>query len=681
MKKISIFVLFVFVAISTIIASEIKRPDSYNYLRGCDAILKEDYEEGMRFLKMELDENPKNGYAWAWILVVHLQKDEYGEAIDAANTSLKYLPKKDTYYNGFVHKSLARIYYNINEPEKALSEISTAIKLDTKETDYLLMRAQLYYISGCYDKAEEDYHNFIKSKPGNTEGFVGLGKNRLAQNLYDEAIEQFNYAIKLDNESSDSYVYRSKCYLGKKDYGSAAQDIIKALEIDGNDEAFKMFQTCNDTCYQNLAILIDIQSKKYSFGVNWNYYLGVLHQTHNHFREAIDRYNKSLEGGTYALIYENIAQCYSSLGNNSKALQYIDMAMEIDSTNHILILKKADYYYYSGNEVKAIEMIGKYLELEPEFAYAYYRRGFYKDNTGDVDGAIEDYTYCITIGPEYAYAFLGRGDMYMLKDNVEAAKKDYQTVLNKDTVIKETGNCRQYAYLMLGMRDSAEIYMNSILEKYPTGGNFYDASCLMSRMGEKKRSIDYLNKAFEKGYVEFKHIEMDDDMDSIRDDEEFINLIERYHNQLFENNISLPNDTSSMMELKTTEIPYSNDGNLLMIQCTINKLPLYFVLDTGASDVSISIVEANFMLKNGYLHKNDIIGKSSYLLADGSISEGTIINLRNVYFGGLELTNVKASVVKSQKAPLLLGQSVLERLGRIEINNFDKKVRVTHSIR
>ena len=68
-------------------------------------------------------------------------------------------------------------------------------------------------------------------------------------------------------------------------------------------------------------------------------------------------------------------------------------------------------------------------------------------------------------------------------------------------------------------------------------------------------------------------------------------------------------------------------------------------------------------------------------MADGSISEGTIINLRNVYFGGLELTNVKASVVKSQKAPLLLGQSVLERLGRIEINNFDKKVRVTHSIR
>ena len=58
-----------------------------------------------------------------------------------------------------------------------------------------------------------------------------------------------------------------------------------------------------------------------------------------------------------------------------------------------------------------------------------------------------------------------------------------------------------------------------------------------------------------------------------------------------------------------------------------------------------------------------------YQTADGNISEGTVINLKHVNFGGLELTDVKASVVKSQKAPLLLGQSVFGRLGKIEIDN------------
>jgi predicted aspartyl protease len=66
------------------------------------------------------------------------------------------------------------------------------------------------------------------------------------------------------------------------------------------------------------------------------------------------------------------------------------------------------------------------------------------------------------------------------------------------------------------------------------------------------------------------------------------------------------------------------------------------------------------------------------MTANGDISEGTVINLRSVKFGDAVLNNVKASVVKSQTAPLLLGQSVLERLGKIEIDNTKKVLRVTY---
>ena len=43
---------------------------------------------------------------------------------------------------------------------------------------------------------------------------------------------------------------------------------------------------------------------------------------------------------------------------------------------------------------------------------------------------------------------------------------------------------------------------------------------------------------------------------------------------------------------------------------------------------------------------------------------------------GLDLNNVRASVVKNQKAPLLLGQSVLGRLGKIEIDNAERVLRI-----
>ena len=63
--------------------------------------------------------------------------------------------------------------------------------------------------------------------------------------------------------------------------------------------------------------------------------------------------------------------------------------------------------------------------------------------------------------------------------------------------------------------------------------------------------------------------------------------------------------------------------------------------------------------------------------ANGNVSVGTLINLKNVHFSGLDLNNVRASVVRNQKAPLLLGQSVLGRLGKIEIDNKKNLIRIS----
>jgi clan AA aspartic protease (TIGR02281 family) len=126
-----------------------------------------------------------------------------------------------------------------------------------------------------------------------------------------------------------------------------------------------------------------------------------------------------------------------------------------------------------------------------------------------------------------------------------------------------------------------------------------------------------------------------------------------------------------------TELPFTREGGVCRVKCTLNGLPLYFVFDTGASDVTISMVEATFMMKNGYLSGNDVVGSQRYMDANGDVTVGTVVNLRNVNFGGLDLDNVKASVVRNQKAPLLLGQSVLGRLGKIEIDNSKNVLKIS----
>lgn len=131
------------------------------------------------------------------------------------------------------------------------------------------------------------------------------------------------------------------------------------------------------------------------------------------------------------------------------------------------------------------------MNHDPEFYGGYYRRGWYKDNSKDIDGAIEDYSMSIILEPGYAYAYLGRGDMYALKNDTQSAKADFQKVIELDT-IPNNGSCAQYAYWGLGEKEKAIDFMDKVIAIDPdNAGNYYDAACLHSRMGELEKAIDF----------------------------------------------------------------------------------------------------------------------------------------------------------------------------------------------
>jgi aspartyl protease family protein len=116
-------------------------------------------------------------------------------------------------------------------------------------------------------------------------------------------------------------------------------------------------------------------------------------------------------------------------------------------------------------------------------------------------------------------------------------------------------------------------------------------------------------------------------------------------------------------------IPLRHRGGVHEIDVKINGLPLSVIFDSGASDLSISIAEAMVMIKQGTIKNSDILGKVQHSNAQGQISEGTKINIRELIIGSFTLENIEASVVNNLEAPLLLGQSVLRRFKSYEIDN------------
>ncbi len=117
-----------------------------------------------------------------------------------------------------------------------------------------------------------------------------------------------------------------------------------------------------------------------------------------------------------------------------------------------------------------------------------------------------------------------------------------------------------------------------------------------------------------------------------------------------------------------TSVKMEKRNGVYQIPVTINGSEMYFIFDTGAGMISISSVEATFLYKQGRLKDEDFVGKADFLDANGNISEDVIIVLKEVTIGNRTIRNIQASVVANAKAPLLFGQSALEKFGRISID-------------
>ena len=657
-------------------AQNVKRPDSYYYNRGVELYLDEGKGvDAYDYFENELSDNPKNGYAHLWKGCILYDNELYGDALTSIDKAISLIPSKDKEYLCFAYQKKGDVYAAMEDNDDALTCYTKAIKALPNEARAYERRAEMYYLIEKYDLSDKDFDKIIELNPSGYSGYMGKGRNAKMQGKYEDAIKLFDQVVKMHGKDyAQCYSFRAEAYIGLGQYEKAADDIISALIIGGENKAFYLIQNVMaDSAAMTMVSKLKIQQLKEPNNVQWPYYIGAIYEQNKNYEKAIEYFTKSNSINASDVTSSRLALCYQEMGNYIEALKHIEDAIQMAPSDTRYKAFKADFEYDSGLFEEALADINTCIMEVPEFFYFHHRKGFYENNLGMTDDAIEDYTTAIMLNPDYAYSYLGRGDMYIRKGMTQEAQKDFQRIIEIDTV-PNSSSCAQYAYLALGNREKAIEYMDRILDSFPDDkGNYFEAACLYARIGDKTKSLGYLETALEKGYFRFAHFDIDDDLDILRDTEEYKALIAKYKEKAVTESVPTTNK-----EEISVEIPYTKTNGVTEVQCSINGLPLHFVFDTGASDVTISMIEATFMLKNKYLKPLDVVGKQNYLTADGNVSEGTVINLKSVKIGDLELTNVRASVVKSQNAPLLLGQSVLGRLGKIEIDNEKRVIKVTN---
>ena len=125
------------------------------------------------------------------------------------------------------------------------------------------------------------------------------------------------------------------------------------------------------------------------------------------------------------------------------------------------------------------------------------------------------------------------------------------------------------------------------------------------------------------------------------------------------------------------EVPFTEqNGNTITIPVKVNGMGLDMIYDTGASTTTITVAEAKYLYEKGKLTDDDFVGKERFQSADGSIHEGLLIIIRELDIGNkIHLTNIEASVIENQQAPLLLGQTVLKKFREVSVDRVNMVVK------
>lgn len=124
---------------------------------------------------------------------------------------------------------------------------------------------------------------------------------------------------------------------------------------------------------------------------------------------------------------------------------------------------------------------------------------------------------------------------------------------------------------------------------------------------------------------------------------------------------------ADIVSSELTEVPYREAGGVKFVHVKVNGVGWDMIFDTGCSGTLLSLSEARYLVEKGLLVEDDRLGYAHSQIADGSIVENMVVNLRKVSIIAndgetIDCYDVRATVSNNIEAPLLLGNEVLDKV-------------------
>jgi len=296
---------------------------------------------------------------------------------------------------------------------------------------------------------------------------------------------------------------------------SLTEKVVLTKRSTVNAQAFDDYLRAREFLYRltknNIIIAIQFFQKAIEADTRYASAYAGLSESYAHlylyFVRDEELLDKSIESGMKALMYDpTLSEAYSAL-----ALAYYirklyedaasagEKAVELDPNNYIAFWTLGRIYYSTDRDLEAIELFKKVISLNPDFyaAYSdmygcYERLGNTVEYNNTIKASTEMFARYISLHPDDSRAHIFYANDLVRINKIPEAKAE--------------------------MQRAVELSPNDTLM-------LYNVACFYSLVDDRKESVNYILRAIENGYSNYDWMKRDTDLNNIRNEPEYIELM------------------------------------------------------------------------------------------------------------------------------------------------------------
>lgn len=267
--------------------------------------------------------------------------------------------------------------------------------------------------------------------------------------------------------------------------------------------------------------------------------LGLCYGSKGFVNRALDAYYKAVERNpNYTPAVGNIAILNYERGDFAEAFRWAVKDAKLAASEPFTFLERGEIYMYLTEDAKAEQWLKRALDLQPDFVFASLMLGHLALNRGETDKAREYVLKGLSFEKDDPSGLSVLGNVELFAEDYGRASEHFRNALDRSVRLGDF--CRRtnstglgFSLIKLGKRqeglrflaDSRARHQKSIGQGSESPIIRYELAALAAVEGKQSEAYDWLRKAIDLGWREYRFSQRDPMLESIRQGEQFTHMI------------------------------------------------------------------------------------------------------------------------------------------------------------